>query len=727
MTIEEADKADAYLKSITGIDDVTVYERTGDLIIYYSFDRSELIEILAHFSFENDEVKNIEIVGTARLVQREYEEKLIMTIALRYFRKIFYPLPLRIALAYIKSIKYILKALKSLAKGHLSVSVLDAVAITVSLIRGDFETASSVMFLLKIGEILEEWTHKKSVSDLANTMSLGIEKVWLKNKKDEEVLVSTNKVNVGDKIVLRTSNMIPLDGEVIDGGVTVNQSAITGESVAVNKTVGSRVYAGTVVESGECIIKVTQINGQGKYDRIVKMIEDSEKLKSSLESKASNLADRLVPFSLFGTIFTYAITRNVTRALSILMVDYSCALKLTMPVAVLSAINECSNYNATVKGGKYLEALSKANVIVFDKTGTLTNAHPKVADIITFGNNDKAEMLRLAACLEEHFPHSVANAVVNEAKARGLDHEEQHSKVEYIVAHGISSLVGDEKVVIGSYHFVFEDENCTVPQDEQDKFNAIPNEYSHLYMAINRTLVAVICIEDPIKDNVKQTLEDLRTNGIDKIVMMTGDSERTAKAVAEKLGIDEYYAEVMPEDKAMFIEKMQADGNSVIMVGDGINDSPALSKADVGIAISSGAAIAREIADITVSSDDLNFLVTLKEISNLLMARIRSNYRSIMSFNSALIVLGVVGVIPPTTSAFAQCFYSCFYIKEYDKTDVNPVLFGDKLLFKPKVQTQKCLSTAYSLINFKRLQRAVILKVPNHSTNFLPMQISIKM
>lgn len=652
MTIEEANKADAYLKSISGIDDVTVYERTSDLIIYYSFDRSELIEILAHFSFENDEVKNIEIVGTARLVQREYEEKLIMTIALRYFRKIFYPLPLRIALAYIKSIKYILKALKSLAKGQLNVSVLDAVAITVSLIRGDFETASSVMFLLKIGEILEEWTHKKSVSDLANTMSLGIEKVWLKNKNDEEVLVSTNKVNVGDKIVLRTSNMIPLDGEVIDGGVTVNQSAITGESVAVNKTVGSRVYAGTVVESGECIIKVTQINGQGKYDRIVKMIEDSEKLKSSLESKASNLADRLVPLSLFGTIFTYAITRNVTKALSILMVDYSCALKLTMPVAVLSAINECSNYNATVKGGKYLEALSKANVIVFDKTGTLTNAQPKVADIITFGNNDKAEMLRLAACLEEHFPHSVANAVVNEAKTRGLDHAEQHSKVEYIVAHGISSLVGDEKVVVGSYHFVFEDENCTVPQDEQDKFNKIPNEYSHLYMAINRTLVAVICIEDPIKDNVKQTLDDLRANGIDKIVMMTGDSERTAKAVAEKLGIDEYHAEVMPEDKAMFIEKMQTDGNSVIMVGDGINDSPALSKADVGIAISSGAAIAREIADITVSSDDLNSLVTLKQISNLLMARIRSNYRSIMSFNTALIVLGVVGIIPPTTSAF---------------------------------------------------------------------------
>ena len=652
MTVEEADKADAYLKSIGGIEDVTVYERTSDLIIYYSFDRSELIEILAQFSFENDEVKNIEVVGTARLVQREYEEKLIMTIALRYFRKIFYPLPLRIALAYIKSVKYILKALKSLAKGKLNVSVLDAVAITVSLIRGDFETASSVMFLLKIGEILEEWTHKKSVSDLANTMSLGVEKVWLKDKNGDEVLVSTKEINIGDKIVLRTSNMIPLDGVVVDGGITVNQAAITGESMAVNKTVDSHVYAGTVVESGECTVKVTQINGQGRYDRIVKMIEDSEKLKSSLESKASNLADRLVPFSLFGTILTYAITQNVTKALSILMVDYSCALKLTMPVAVLSAINECSNYDATVKGGKYLEALSKANVIVFDKTGTLTNAQPKVADIITFGNNDKAEMLRLAACLEEHFPHSVANAVVNEAKARGLDHAEQHSKVEYIVAHGISSIVDNEKVVIGSYHFVFEDEKCTVAENETEKFNSVPNEYSHLYMAINRKLVAVICIEDPIKANVKQTLDNLRKCGIDKIVMMTGDSERTARAVAEKLGIDEYYAEVMPEDKAMFIEKMQSSGNSVIMVGDGINDSPALSKADVGIAISSGAAIAREIADITVSSDDLNSLVTLKKISDLLMARIRSNYRSIMSFNTALIVLGIVGIIPPTTSAF---------------------------------------------------------------------------
>lgn len=468
MSISQADIADAYFKSIKGIDDVKVYERTSDLIIYYSFERAKLISILSKFSFENDDVKSIEVVGTTRQIQREYEEKLIMTVFMRYVRKLFFPAPLRLVISYIKAVKYIFKALKSLIKFKLDVSVLDAVAITVSLIRGDYETASSVMFLLKIGEILEEWTHKKSVSDLANTMSLGVEKVWLRAKDGSEVLVPTSEVKVGDEIVLRTSNMIALDGEIVKGGATVNQSAITGESVAVNKTVGSQVYAGTVVESGECIVKVTQINGQGRYDRIVKMIEESEKLKSSLESKAANLADRLVPFSLFGTIFTYLFTRNVTKALSILMVDYSCALKLTMPVAVLLAINECSNYNITVKGGKYLEAVSKANVIVFDKTGTLTNAQPKVAKIVTFANRDKTEMLRLAACLEEHFPHSVSNAVVNEAKSRGLNHEERHSKVEYIVAHGISSLVDNEKVVIGSYHFVFEDEKCVIPNGEKE-------------------------------------------------------------------------------------------------------------------------------------------------------------------------------------------------------------------------------------------------------------------
>ncbi len=652
MTVHQADVTEAYFKSIDGIDDIKVYERTGDLIIYYSFTRDELVDLLSKFSYDSEEVKGIEVVGNSRAIQREYEEKLIMTVVLRYVRKIFFPAPLRLVLAYIKSIKYILKALKSLVKGKLDVSVLDAVAITVSLIRGDFETASSVMFLLKIGEILEDWTHKKSVSDLANTMSLGVEKVWTRTADGQEVLVPTTEVNADDEIVLRTSNMIPLDGVIIEGGATVNQSAITGEPVAVNKTVGSQVFAGTVVESGECVVRVTKVNGQGRYDRIVKMIEESEKLKSSVESKASNLADRLVPFSLFGTIFTYLITSNVTKALSILMVDYSCALKLTMPVAVLSAINECSNYDITVKGGKYLEAVSRANVIVFDKTGTLTNAQPKVAEIVTFGNNDETEMLRLAACLEEHFPHSVANAVVNKAKESGLTHEERHSKVEYIVAHGISSRVEGHQVVIGSSHFVFEDEQCVIPEDEKDRFEAIPDEYSHLYMAIDKTLAAVICIEDPIKDNVKESLVELRKHGIEKIVMMTGDSERTAKAVAAQLGIDEYYSEVMPDDKAEFIKKMHADGNSVIMVGDGINDSPALSEADAGIAISTGAAIAREIADITVSSDDLAALVTLKKISNLLMKRINANYRSIISFNSMLIILGVMGIIPPTTSAF---------------------------------------------------------------------------
>ena len=652
MSVEQADIAEAYLKSLGGIDNAVVYERTGDVILYYSADRAEVIKILSEFSYDNEDVKAVEAVGNTRLIQREYEEKLTMTVLMRYVRRVLYPMPLRIALAYIKSIKYIVKALKSLAKFKLDVSVLDAVAIGVSLIRGDFETASSVMFLLKIGEILEEWTHKKSVSDLANTMSLGVERVWLKTESGEEVLVNTSDIQTGDKVVFRMGNMIALDGEVIEGGATVNQSAITGESVAVNKMPGSLVYAGTVVESGECVIKVTKANGQGRYDRIVKMIEDSEKLKSSVESKASVLADRLVPFSLLGTVLTYAFTRNATKALSILMVDYSCALKLTMPVAVLSAINECGNYDVTVKGGKYLEALSKANVIVFDKTGTLTNAEPKIADIITFGGKDKTEMLRLAACLEEHFPHSVANAVVNEAKQRGLSHEERHSKVEYIVAHGISSRVDGEKVVIGSYHFVFEDESCVVPEDEKDKFAAILNECSHLYMAVNGKLVAVICIEDPIKDNVKETLENLRGVGIEKIVMMTGDSERTAKAVAGKLGIDEYYAEVMPDDKSRYIEEMQKRGYGVIMVGDGINDSPALSKADVGIAISTGAAIAKEIADITVQSNDLNTLVTIKEISDLLMKRIGANYRSIMSFNSMLIILGVIGIIPPTTSAF---------------------------------------------------------------------------
>lgn len=664
LTDEQADIFERYFLSIDGVDCAKVYERSNDAIIGYDFDRKEMIKYLSFFSFDNEDVKSIDVVGNTRALNREYEEKLVMTVFMRYVRKIFLPVPLRMAIAYLKAVKYIIKAFKSLAKFKLEVSVLDAVAITVSLIRGDFETASTVMFMLKIGEILEEWTHKKSISDLADTMSLGVEKVWLKTADSSQVLVNVNEVKNDDKIVIRTSNLIPFDGEVVDGCATVNQAAITGESVAVNKGVGSRVFAGTVVESGECVVQVKQNNGQSKYDRIVKMIEESEKLKSDVEDKASNLADRLVPFSLLGTVLTYAFTRNATKAISVLMVDYSCALKLTMPIAVLSAINECGKHNITVKGGKYLEAFSKADTIVFDKTGTLTMAKPHVADIITFMDNDKDEMLRLAACLEEHFPHSVANAVVNEAKSRKLNHEERHSKVEYIVAHGISSRVDGKKVVIGSYHFVFEDEKCTVNEAEKEKFDLISNEYSHLYMAVDGMLVCVILIEDPIKNDVRSALSSLKKLGIKHIVMMTGDSERTAKSVAEKLGIDEYYSEVMPADKANYIEKAQKEGRHVIMVGDGINDSPALSKSDVGIAINSGAAIAREIADITISSDELSELVLLKKLSDKLMKRINHNYRSIVEFNSLLIALGVMGIIMPTTSAFCHNMSTlCFALR----------------------------------------------------------------
>lgn len=652
ITDYQADIFEAYFNSIDGIASVTVYERTGDAVICYTFGRDKLVSLLSAFSFYGSEVENLEIAPSSRELQRTYEEKLIFTVIWRYAKKLFMPVALRMIIAYIKSLKYIIEALKSLAKFKLDVSVLDAVAITVSLIRGDFETASSVMFLLKIGEILEEWTHKKSVSDLAGTMSLNIDKVWVKTQSGEEVLCAVNQVGVDDVVVLRTSNVIPLDGTVISGCATVNQSAITGESIPVDKTVGASVYAGTVVENGECLIKVTKNNGQGKYDRIVKMIEESEKLKSSVESSANSLADRLVPFSLIGTVLTYLITGNATKAISILMVDYSCALKLTMPVAVLSAINECSKHNITVKGGKYLEAVSKADTIVFDKTGTLTDAKPRVAKIIAFDGSDEDEILRLAACLEEHFPHSVANAVVNEAVKRNLHHEERHSKVEYIVAHGISSIIDDKRVVIGSHHFVFDDEKCVIPPKQQDKFDSIPNEYSHLYMAIDGVLVAVICIEDPIKEDVANVLDALRKNSISNIVMMTGDSEKTAKSVAEKLKIEQYYSEVMPEHKAQFIKREREKGHCVIMVGDGINDSPALSQADVGIAINSGAAIAREIADITISSNELDELVLLKQISDLLMSRIKHNYASIMTFNSSLIVLGVMGVLSPATSAF---------------------------------------------------------------------------
>ena len=548
------------------------------------------------------------------------------------------------------SLKYIWKGIKCLWARKIEVPVLDATAIGVSVARGDFSTAGSVMFLLGIGEILEEWTHKKSVDDLARTMSLNVSKVWLKTE-DQEVLVPASKIKAGDRIVIRMGTVIPFDGDIVDGEAMINQASLTGESVSVRKPVGSYAYAGTVVEEGEITVGVKQVSGNSRFDKIVTMIEESEKLKSGVESKAEHLADRLVPYSLGGTALTYLLTRNVTKALSILMVDFSCALKLSMPISVLSAIREANLYNITVKGGKYLEAVAEADTIVFDKTGTLTKATPTVVDVVPFDGRTPDELLRIAACLEEHFPHSMAKAVVNAAKEKNLDHEEMHSKVEYVVAHGISTTIDDKNVIIGSSHFVFEDEKCTIPEGKQELFDSLPEEYSHLYLAIENQLAGVICIEDPLREEAKTVVAELKKTGFGKIVMMTGDSDRTASAIAKRVGVDEYYSEVLPEDKAAFVEKEKAAGRKVIMIGDGINDSPALSAADVGIAISNGAEIAREIADITVGADDLGQIVTLRHLSNRLMKRIQSNYRFIVGFNSGLIVLGVTGVIQPTTSA----------------------------------------------------------------------------
>ena len=564
--------------------------------------------------------------------------------------KLFFPLPVTTALAVYHSVKYIREGLTALLHGKLSVAVLDATAVTVSMVRGDFPTASSVMFMLRLGEILEDWTHKKSVADLAGAMSLNVDHVWLKTG-ETEVLVTTSDVKAGDRIVVRTGNLIPLDGKVVSGEAMVNQASMTGESMPVPKRAGSLVYAGTVAEEGECVICVEKELGGGRYDRIVRMIEESEKLKSTAEDKASRLADRLVPYTLGGTILTYLITRNVTKMLSVLMVDFSCALKLSMPIAVLSAMRESSSHHISVKGGRFLEAVAQANTVVFDKTGTLTYATPTVAKIVTFGGNEESEMLRLAACLEEHYPHSMANAVVEEAKARGLTHEEYHSEVQYIVAHGISSMVDEKKVLIGSAHFVFEDEGCRIPAGEQAKFDTLPAEYSHLYLCIAGELAAVICVHDPLRREAKAAVQALHALGIDKIVMMTGDNRRTAESVAAEVGVDEVHAEVLPEDKAAFIRSEKAAGRTVIMIGDGVNDSPALSEADAGIAISTGAAIAREIADITVASEDLFALVTLRRLSEALIDRIHRNYRFIVSFNFSLIVLGVLGILPPTTSA----------------------------------------------------------------------------
>lgn len=650
MTYAQADTLLYYLHSQKEITFAKVYDRTCDATISYAGDRERIIELLRNFHYENAEVPTGLIETSGRELNNSYQEKLIGKIVFHYARRIILPYPIRVCLTTIRSIRYLWKGLKTLAAGKIEVPVLDATAIGVSLVRSDFNTAGSIMFMLGIGELLEEWTHKKSVDDLARTMSLNVSKVWMVSD-GQEVLVPTTQIEAGDEIVVHMGNVIPFDGVVTKGEAMVNQASLTGESVPIRKTFESTAYAGTVVEEGELTILVKEVGGSSRFEKIVTMIEESEKLKSGVESKAEHLADKLVPYSLGGTILTYLLTRNATKALSILMVDYSCALKLAMPISVLSAIREASLYNVTVKGGKYLEAIAEADTIVFDKTGTLTKAKPTVVDVVPFEDRNADELLRVAACLEEHFPHSMAKAVMDAAAQKGLEHDEMHSKVEYIVAHGIASTINEKRVVIGSAHFVFEDENCVIPEGKQTLFDSLPKEYSHLYLAIEGKLSAVICIEDPLREEASAVVSSLKKAGLSKVVMMTGDSERTARAIAKRVGVDEYYAEVLPEDKANFVEREKQAGRKVIMIGDGINDSPALSAADVGIAISDGAEIAREIADITVGSDDLYQIVTLKLLSDSLMQRIHSNYRKIVGFNSLLIVLGVAGVIQPTTSA----------------------------------------------------------------------------
>lgn len=652
MTYEQADTLLYVIHNHRNVTFVKVYDRTADAVIEYVGDREQIIELLRHFHYESANVPQTVIKTSGRELNNSYQEKLIGSVVWHYSKKLLLPLPIRIALTVGRSIKYIGIGLKCLLQRKIEVPVLDATAITVSLITKDFSTASSIMFLLGIGELLEEWTHKKSVDDLARSMSLNVSKVWLKTPENQEILVESSKIEKGDKVVVHIGNVIPFDGEVLDGDAMVNQASLTGESVPVQRTVGNTVFAGTVVEEGEITIRVKEVEGNNRFDQIVTMIEESEKLKSELEGKAEHYADKLVPWTLGATGLTYLLTRNVTKAMSILMVDFCCALKLAMPISVLSAIREASLYNVTVKGGKFLEAVAEADTIVFDKTGTLTKAHPTVVDVVNFNDEYSSDdMLRVAACLEEHFPHSMAKAVVDAASKKGLSHEEMHTKVEYIVAHGIATSINGKRTVIGSYHFVFEDEKCVVPAGKEPLFESLPLYYSHLYLAIEGKLSAVICIEDPLRDEAAAVVTSLKKAGISKVVMMTGDSERTASVIAKKVGVDEYYAEVLPEDKAAFVEREKAKGRKVIMIGDGINDSPALSAANVGIAISDGAEIAREIADITVGSDDLYQIVTLKYISNALMKRIKSNYRKIVGFNSGLIALGVAGVLPPTTTA----------------------------------------------------------------------------
>ena len=650
MTLHRADVLEAYLNHQDAIATAVVYERTGDVVITYSGKRSAAVAILAGYKFDVPENDALVTSADSRKLNREYQDKMFNLVAGRALRKLFLPAPIAAAYTVFRSIGFIWKGVRCALSRKLEVEVLDALSIGVSILRGDYGTAGSVMFLLNLGSLLEEWTRKKSLDDLARSMALNVDKVWVRSQ-GTEVLVPLTKVRSGDEVVVRSGNMIPLDGTVLEGEAMVNQAALTGESMPVRKVEGSTIYAGTVVEEGECVFVAKAEGGSNRYDKIVAMIEESEKLKSSTESRALALADRLVPWCLGATGVTYLLTRNVTRAISCLMVDFSCALKLSMPLAVLSAMRECGSYHITVKGGKYLEALSKADTIVFDKTGTLTRATPQVVEVVPFSGCDEREVLQLAACLEEHFPHSMANAVVRAARERGISHEEMHSEVEYIVAHGIASRVSGERVVIGSHHFVFEDEKCTVPAAEQEKFDTLKPEYSHLYMAASGQLVGVICIADPLRPEAAQVLNSLRALGIQNTVMMTGDSERTAAAIAKQVGVDHFFAEVLPEDKANFVQQAKAEGHTVVMIGDGINDSPALSAADIGIAINSGAAIAREIADVTIKADSLEELVALKAIANAMQKRVHANYRFVLSFNSALILLGALGILQPASSA----------------------------------------------------------------------------
>lgn len=650
MTLHRADVLEAYLNHHDAIVHAAVYERTGDVAITYTGKRTAAIAILAGYKFDVAEYDALVTSADSRRLNREYQDKMFDLVAGRCLRKLFLPAPLDAAYTAFRSIRFLWKGVRCVLSRRLEVEVLDALSIGVSLLRGDFGTAGSVMFLLNLGSLLEEWTRKKSLDDLARSMALNVDKVWVRSQ-GTEVLVPLTKVRSGDEVVVRSGNMIPLDGTVLEGEAMVNQAALTGEAMPVRKAEGSTLYAGTVVEEGECVFIAKAEGGSNRYDKIVAMIEESEKLKSSTENRALVLADKLVPWCLGATVVTYLLTRNATRAISCLMVDFSCALKLSMPLAVLSAMRECGSYHITVKGGKYLEALSKADTIVFDKTGTLTRATPQVVEVVPFSGCNEREVLQLAACLEEHFPHSMANAVVRAAKERGISHEEMHSEVEYIVAHGIASRVGGQRVVIGSHHFVFEDEKCTIPTAEQQKFDALKPAYSHLYMAASGQLVGVICISDPLRPEAAAVLNGLRALGIRNTVMMTGDSERTAAAIAKQVGVDRFFAEVLPEDKANFVQQAKAEGHTVVMIGDGINDSPALSAADIGIAINSGAAIAREIADVTIKADSLEELVALKAIANSLQKRVHANYRFVLTFNSALIALGALGILQPASSA----------------------------------------------------------------------------